>query len=452
MTRLLSALLVMTTLIVGIVMPTIAIELTPVSPQAKTATIQQSQLTILRQLASKWGKSFAHSKQWSAAGAPRQCSAYPGVQCDAKGLVTGLSLYGAGIEGSIDGLSGLQALRYLDLGTNGGITVLPKSIASLKLLKHLDVYNCYIEGTIPSFLGNFASLTYLSIGNNPLSGSVPAALGNLKNLVELNIASTGEDGINGTLPTALAKLTNLKALYLRDNRFSGPIPNFLGTLVKLTTLMISKNYWSGPIPASFANLKSLQYLGLRETGISGGIPKFIATLTKLTYLSLSDSTIGGNVPATLNSLVNLKELYLGNADLAGHFPSLAALKKLSVIDISGNYLSGSPPAFISSIKDFNMGDNYFSGKASGFQCPSSDSIASNCLASVPSKCGGAAGQRPAKDCAAFCGTNTKAGVCGGHGICVPDYAKLRRTNYLTPVCFCAKGYKQSGNKKSCVKG
>ncbi|CAI5971703.1 unnamed protein product [Closterium sp. NIES-64] len=398
-------------------------------------------------LGAQSGKDFEF-KSWTASGAPDKCSKYRGVKCDAEGKIVAINATTARLVGPIDVLSSLDQLQRLDVSYNGDVEVLPQSFTKLKKLIHLNVYDCWIKGRIPSFLGQLTALTYLSVGGNPLEGAVPASLGNLVNLVFLNLAGTGEDGIGGALPSSFANLKKLKELYLRNNRFSGPLPEYIGSFTNLERL---KNYWEGSIPKTLSQLKKLKYLGLMETAFEGEIPTFLGTLGQLTYLSLSDTRLYGQVPKALSGLAKLKELYLNNGWYYGPLPDLSGLKQLTFIDLSGNYFSGPIPAFLQRVKKVNAADNYFSGSASSLPCSDDFSVTGNCLSSVPSKCGGTAGQKTTEECNKFCGTATATGACSGKGMCVLDVAQLLKTQAYVPMCKCQSGYWASHQKMRCSK-
>ncbi|CAI7884488.1 unnamed protein product [Closterium sp. NIES-53] len=144
-------------------------------------------------------------------------------------------------------------------------------------------------------------------------------------------------------------------------------------------------------------------------------------------------------------------LYLNNGWYYGPLPDLSALKQLTLIDLSGNYLSGPIPAFLQRVKKVNAADNYFSGSASSLPCSDDFSITGNCLSSVPSKCGGTAGQKSTKECNKFCGTATATGACSGKGVCVLDVDKLLNTQASVPMCKCQSGYWASHQKLRCSK-
>ncbi|CAI5955468.1 unnamed protein product [Closterium sp. NIES-65] len=228
--------------------------------------------------------------------------------------------------------------------------------------------------------------------------------------------------------------------------------------------VVSKNYWEGPIPKALSKLKKLKYLGLRETALEGEIPAFLGTLSQLTYLSLSDTRLYGKVPThsppshcPLASFLLPPPPFLlcsslSDTRLYGQVPkALSGLAKLKELDLSSNYLSGPLPAFLQRVKKVNAADNYFSGSASSLPCSDDFSVTGNCLSSVPSKCGGTAGQKTTQECNKFCGTATATGACSGKGVCVLDVAQLLKTQAYVPMCKCQSGYWASHQKLRCSK-
>ncbi|RAJ93002.1 Leucine-rich repeat (LRR) protein [Larkinella arboricola] len=144
-----------------------------------------------------------------------------------------------------------------------------------------------ISGTIPESLSSLTNLQQLLLDNNQLSGSIPTSLGNLTQLQSLLL---NNNQFTGSIPTSLGNLTNLEYLYLYGNQLSGSIPESLGNLTRLQYLMLDRNQLSGPIPASLANLTRLKELLLQNNQLSGCYP---ASLTAL--CGIQTKNFSGNV-------------------------------------------------------------------------------------------------------------------------------------------------------------
>ncbi|CAI5459416.1 unnamed protein product [Closterium sp. Yama58-4] len=184
---------------------------------------------------------------------------------------------------------------------------------------------------------------------------------------------------------------------------------------------------------------------LSETEISGGIPAFFSAFGKLVSLSIGSTSISGNIPRGFSRLVNLQALRLNNNLLSGFLPDLGAAKSLRQVDVSSNFFSGALPPSLASISNLIITGNYFSGSTASFPCPDPDALSFNCFSSVPAKCKAAITPRPANRCREFCGTGTKAGTCGGHGVCRPAW----KGSNLLFSCQCFKGFVASKNGLTC---
>ncbi|GJP55204.1 hypothetical protein CLOM_g14179, partial [Closterium sp. NIES-68] len=142
-----------------------------------------------------------------------------------------------------------------------------------------------------------------------------------------------------------------------------------------------------------------------------GSISFFSSLTSLTYLALNNNQLSGSIPSgTDTRLVHLQFLDLSHNYLTGPLVKLRGFE----VDVSNNYLSGvlSGPV----CNEYNLGANCFT---------------------VYNSCSKWA-QRPAAQCAAFCGINSTTAACGGLATCYPDGPSL------VPTCECQPGFAQFG--------
>ena len=128
-------------------------------------------------------------------GSDQPIGTWQGVNTNAQGRVTQLSLSDTRLSGSI-----------------------PAELGQLTYLKSLYLYKNYLKGSIPAELGNLTNLTSLILGENNLSGSIPVELGNLTNLQSLILS---DSRLSGSFPVELGNLTNLQRLHLQASHFSG---------------------------------------------------------------------------------------------------------------------------------------------------------------------------------------------------------------------------------------
>jgi hypothetical protein len=130
------------------------------------------------------------------------------------------------LSGPIDILTGLKALRYLELSYNR------------------------LSGPISAVQG-LTKLTYLDLGANWLTGSIKAVQG----LTELTVLSVAENhNLSGSID-AVANLTKLTSLYLYNDDFSGMVPagpinwsNFGPIKSHTRSCVMTGNHFRCPLP------------------------------------------------------------------------------------------------------------------------------------------------------------------------------------------------------------
>ena len=133
------------------------------------AAIPSGECEALKALYSGTGGS--HWGNWFSTDAA--CREWTGVSC-AGGHVTGLSLAGRGLEGTIPAAIGaLPHLERLDLAHNRLGGTLPAEMGELGALRHLDLHANRFGGPVPSTLSGLTSLTDLDLGYNLLSAPDP---------------------------------------------------------------------------------------------------------------------------------------------------------------------------------------------------------------------------------------------------------------------------------------
>ena len=208
-----------------------------------------------------------------------------------------------------------------------------------------------LTGSIPGSFGSLTSLQTLYLYRNELTGPIPDSLGNLTNLKWLILQS---NDLTGAIPDALGNLTNLEVLDLWQNRLTGVIPDSLGNLTNLKVLHLGLNDLTGAIPGSLRNLANLENVGLYQNGLSGAIPDWLGNLTNLEMLLLWQNNLTGTVPDSLGNLTHLRILWLDRNNLSGAIPdSLGSLTNLEELRLHSNRLTGCIPMdladFLSSI-------------------------------------------------------------------------------------------------------
>ncbi|KAL0878014.1 hypothetical protein Bca101_027720 [Brassica carinata] len=144
-------------------------------------------------------------------------------------------------------------------------------------------------------------------------------------------------------------MKNLQELYLSGNEFVGPLPLCLGSLKKLRLLDLSYNKLSGNLSSSFSSLESLEYLSLSDNNFEGFFSLDpLANLTKLKVLKLSSASdiIQVDTESTWLPKFQLTIAALPFCGLERIPNFLMYQKKLRVLDLSSNRISGNIPTWL----------------------------------------------------------------------------------------------------------
>ncbi|KAL2323002.1 hypothetical protein Fmac_027381 [Flemingia macrophylla] len=207
-------------------------------------------------------------------------------------------------------------------------------------------------------------------------------------------------GLVGPLPPNLNQLSMLENLGLQNNSLSGPLPSFNG-LSKLKYAFLNSNDFDSIPLDFFQGLHSLQVLALdynanlnATTGgwrfpptlqssapqlrnlscmtcnLVGPIPAFLGSMASLSVLQLSGNSLSGGIPASLAAAPALRVLWLNNqrggggGGLSGRIDVVAGMVSLTSLWLHGNRFSGAVPANIGdlvSLRDLDLNGNELVG-------------------------------------------------------------------------------------------
>jgi Leucine-rich repeat (LRR) protein len=275
-----------------------------------------------------------------------------------------------------------STLLQISLSNNQITRQFPRSIGRLSSLERLQIDNNYLEGPIPRSIGSLRNLTILSLHGNGLTGNIPLELFNCRNIATLDLSS---NNLSGHIPRAISNLTMLNSLILSYNQLSGAIPAEIcvgfenevhpdSEFVQHKGLLdLSYNRLTGQIPTAIKKCSMLMVLNLQGNLLNGTIPSELGQLTNLTTINLSFNGLVGPMLPWSAPLVQLQGLMLSNNHLDGTIPAEIGqiLPKISMIDLSGNVLSGNLPQSLLCNKYLNrldVSNNNLSGEIIFF-CP-----------------------------------------------------------------------------------
>ncbi|CAN1813398.1 Receptor-like protein 34 [Linum perenne] len=307
----------------------------------------------------------------------------------------------------------LPSFCILLLSSNRFRGSIPDSLAELKnLTTYLDLSNNHLQGPIPRSLSELPSLYTLLLSSNRFRGSVQLSwFQTLQNLTVLDLSYnnlTVDASINNSSPSStfpqletlglascnlrtfpeLGNLSELSVLHLSDNNISGVVPRWIMESTTLVHLNLSHNNLVGFEVHRFSSryftvfdmhdnqfegnlpfIPSPSYVDISHNHYSGSFPTefFNNQYFRAFFLSLSNNRFTGIIPTSICNLANLEVVDFSNNYFNGTIPSCLSkdLKRLSVLDLRGNMLSGKiPDTFQAScaLQTLDLSNNQLEGR------------------------------------------------------------------------------------------
>jgi len=239
-------------------------------------------------------------------------------------------------------------------------------------LRYIDLSDNLFTGDLPNELFQMIELQSIILSGNRITGSLSEDVGKLVNLRHIDLSA---NALRGALPRALGNLSKLEVLYLGEsgiesrNDFVGPIPDSWMGLKALKHLSLAGNARiQGEVPDWLVNNlgDSLEELTLSGCGLTGSIPPNVDQLKRLFVLDLGENKLSGSIPIeSLSRLRELRHVRLANNKLTGALDSsVSKLAHLETFDVSDNALAGDLPLEFFSLRNIEILDvsrNGFSG-------------------------------------------------------------------------------------------
>ncbi|KAB2032389.1 hypothetical protein ES319_D05G369900v1 [Gossypium barbadense] len=180
----------------------------------------------------------------------------------------------------------------------------------------------------------------LNLTSMNLRGTIPPHLGNLSFLLSLDLSN---------LPP-ITNAPKLEILLLWGNKLSGNIPNSISNASMLQIIDLDQNLFSGPIPKILGSLKHLEVLQIPDNNLITGSAtdhewSFLSSLTNcrnLSVIDVSGNPLSGVLPTYIgNFSKSLQYFYASNCELQGIIPMEIGLNKLhgSIPSCLGNITS-----------------------------------------------------------------------------------------------------------------
>lgn len=330
------------------------------------------------------------------------------VQCDSRKRVIAIQIGNQNLQGSLPKelakLTSLQRFECQSNGLTGPFPYLSKSLQ--KLLIHDNNFN-----SIPNdFFKGMSNLQEVRIDDIPFpQWQVPDSL---RDCIALQTFSAQSVGFVGTIPEFFGK--------------DGPFPG-------LVFLALSDNFLEGSLPASLSgsSIENLLVNGQNSNSKLNGTLAVLQNMTSLKQIWANGNSFTGPIP-DLSHHDQLFDVNFRDNQLTGVVPpSLMNLPSLQVVNITNNYLQGSPPKFRDGVAiDNNMdkGRNQFCTNVLGQPC----SPLVNTLLSVAEHLG-----YPLKFAESWqgndpCGNKWIGVVCSGGNISIINFQNMGLFGTISP--------------------
>ncbi|XP_051123842.1 receptor protein-tyrosine kinase CEPR2-like [Andrographis paniculata] len=302
-------------------------------------------------------------------------------------LLQEFDISGNQMHGTIpNGIGDLKQLTVFQLYKNNFSGEIPAGFGSMEHLIALSVYGNRFTGEIPQNLGRFSPLSSIDISENKFSGPFPKYLCQNRNLINLLALDNNFSGgfpetyaecrslqrlrvsknhLNGVIPDGVWALPDVQVMDFSDNEFTGGVSPGLGESLRLNELTLSNNKFSGELPKEIGKLAQMQKIYLDNNSFSGRIPSEIGALKQITSLHLEGNAFVGSIPSELADCKNLVDLNLASNSLSGGIPArFSEMTSLNSLNLSRNHLTGSIPGNYDKLRLslVDLSNNFLSGR------------------------------------------------------------------------------------------
>ncbi|CAL0314907.1 unnamed protein product [Lupinus luteus] len=218
------------------------------------------------------------------------------------------------------------------------------------------------------------SLQRLAINNNNFNSMPSDFFKGMTNLIDIRIDYNPFSQWN--IPDSLQDCVSLTSFSGMNASFVGKIPGFFGKdgpFQGLVYLALCFNSLDGELPHSFSgsSMERLLVNGQQSMNKLNGTIAVLQNMTSLKQIWVHGNSFTGPIP-DLSNHDQLYDVSFRDNQLTGVIPpSLTALASLTVVNLTNNYLQGSPPKFKDGVRvdnDMVNGNNRFCTKEVGKPC------------------------------------------------------------------------------------
>ncbi|KAK6241312.1 hypothetical protein SCA6_006701 [Theobroma cacao] len=229
----------------------------------------------------------------------------------------------------------LQKLEQFSASSNKFTGILPISMVNSPSLIKLDLHNNTLNGPINLNCSVMTRLMSLHLGSNNFHGPIPHSMSSCKSLSMLHL---GHNNLRGQVPYRFKNLQSLKVLILsRTNLVNlSSTLKILQYCNNLTVLILSENFREEQMPTDVnLQFRSLQVLSIAYCELRGSFPLWLCGCNVLQFLDLSRNHLSGSIPLWFNRFKYLFYVDLSNNSFTGEIPKgLTELEGLIDMNIS----------------------------------------------------------------------------------------------------------------------
>ncbi|GLT58402.1 hypothetical protein SLA2020_312970 [Shorea laevis] len=228
----------------------------------------------------------------------------------------------------------------------------------------------------PSLLYYLYDLRYVDLSFDQFMGALPYWL--FENNTRLQVVVMKNNSFMGSFHLPSRPNLDVSEIDISNNQIQGEIPLNISVIFPyLTGLILSGNGFRGRFSKWLVSMNPLEFLDLSSNQFSGTLPKEFVKGRSSLHLRLSNNNLTGKIPPSVFKSQSLGALYLDRNNFEGEISNVHFSRSsyLSILDISGNNLSGKLPRWTKNLLyllELDLSNNHFDGSIPEEFCYNAD--------------------------------------------------------------------------------